>query len=152
MSLIVLDLELTEKNINKELGHYNDGSLRGFSFCPQRTCKPNKQKKWTTSHLHGIALSSGKLDYHMLCAVFYDKKVMNAEVFTEEPEKCRLLIKLLGQNVGILDDYGCSKIQNLFGDGKTDSSWICSNYPFRHKTRLHCAASRDGSKGVWRKG
>ena len=41
MSLIVLDLELTEKNITKELGLYIDGSLQGFSFLPPKTFKPN---------------------------------------------------------------------------------------------------------------
>ena len=46
MSLIVLDVELTEKDIIKELGLYIDGSLQGFSFCPTKTCKPNKQTTW----------------------------------------------------------------------------------------------------------
>ena len=35
MFCIVLDIELTEKNIIKELGLYIDGSVQGFSFCPQ---------------------------------------------------------------------------------------------------------------------
>ena len=61
--------------------------------------------------------SSGKLDYEKLFAVFYDIKVMNAEVFAKGLEKCRLLTTLLGQNVGHLDDYGCPKIQDLV---KTD--------------------------------
>ena len=61
---------------------------------------------------------------------------MNAEVFAKGLEKCRLLTTFLGQNVDNLDDYDCPKIQDLV---KTDSLWICSNYPFRHKTRLHCA-------------
>ena len=52
---------------------------------------------------------------------------MNAEVFAKGREKCRLLIRLLGQNVENLDDYGCPKIQDFV---KTDSSWICSKYPF----------------------
>ena len=34
MSLIVLDIELTEKNIFKEVGLFIDGSVQGFSFCP----------------------------------------------------------------------------------------------------------------------
>ena len=70
MSLVVLDIELTEKNINKELGLYTDGSLQALSICPPKTCKPDKQTKWNTSHLHGIARSSGKLDYDKLSAVF----------------------------------------------------------------------------------
>ena len=96
MSLIVLDIELTEKNIIKELGLFIDGSLQGFSFCPPKTFKPNKQTSWNTKHLHGIAWSSGKLDYEKLFAVFYDIKVMIPEVFAERLEKCRLLTRLLG--------------------------------------------------------
>ena len=61
---------------------------------------------------------------------------MNAEVFAKELEKYRLLTNLLGRNVENLDDYGCPKIKDLV---KTDSSWICSSYAFRQKTRLYCA-------------
>ena len=136
MSCIVLDIELTEKNIFKELGLCIDGSVQGFSFCPAKSIKPNKQTTWNTSHPHGTAWSSGKLEYEKLFAVFYDKKVMNAKVFAKGLEKCRLLTRPLGQNVEKLDDYGCPKIQDLV---KTYSLWICSSYPFRHKTRLHCA-------------
>ena len=134
MSLIVLDIELTEKNIIKELGLFIDGSLQGFSFCPPKTFKPIKQTTSNTSYLHGIACSSGKLDYGKLFAVFYDIKVMNAEVFVKGLEKCRLLGTLLGQNAENLEDYDGPKIQDLV---KMDSLWICSSYRFRHKTRLH---------------
>ena len=138
MSLIVLDIELTEKNVFKQLGLFIDGSLQGFSFCPPKAFKPNKQT-FNTNQLRGIAWSNGKLEYEKLFDVFYDKKVLNAEVLAKGFEKCRLLTRFLGQNVENLDHYGCPKIQNPVGEGKTDSSWICSSYPFRHKTRLHCA-------------
>ena len=69
MSLIVLDIELTEKNIIKELGLFIDGFLQAFSFCPPKSFKSNKQTTWNTSHLHGIARSCGKLDYKKLFAV-----------------------------------------------------------------------------------
>ena len=39
MFLIVLDMELTDKNVIKELGHYIDSPLQGFSFCPPKTFK-----------------------------------------------------------------------------------------------------------------
>ena len=58
---------------------------------------------------------------------------MNAEVSAKRLEKCRLLANLLGQIVEDLDDYGCPKVQDLV---KTDSSWICSIYASRHKTRF----------------
>ena len=63
LSLIVLDIEVTEKNIIKELGLYSDGSRQGFSICRPKTFKPIKQTTWNTSHLHGIARSSGKPEY-----------------------------------------------------------------------------------------
>ena len=146
MSLIVLDIELTEKNVIKELGLFIDGSVQGFSFCPPKTFKPNKQTTWNTNHLHGIAWSSGKIEYEKLFAVFYDIKVMNAEVFAKRFEKCRLLTR---QNVENLDKQGCPKIQDLVGVGKAGSSWICSSYPLRHKTRLHCAERRAKMYGDW---
>ena len=139
MFLIVLDIELTEKNIVKELGLFIDGSLQGFSFCPPKVFKPNKQTTWNTSHLHGSAWSGGRLDYEKLLAVFYDSKGMNAETFAKGLEKCWLLTGLIGQNVEILVDYGCPKIQDLV---KTDGSWIWFSYRFRHKTRLHCAKGK----------
>ena len=146
MSLIVIDIELTDKNIIKELGLYIDGSLQGFSFCPPNTFEPNKQTTWNTSHLHGIAWSSGKLVHEKLFAVFYYIKVMNAEVFAKGLEKCRLSTNLLGGKVDYLDDYGCPKIQDFV---KTDSSWISSSYSFLQKTGLHCDERKAKLYGEW---
>ena len=148
MSCIVLDTELTDKNVINELGVSINGSVQVFSFCPPKTFKPNKQTTWNTTHLYGIAWSRGKLDYDKLFAIFYDIKVLNAEVFAKALEKCRLLTRLLGQNVEKLDDYGCPKIQNLV---KRDISWICSSYPFQHKTRLHFAERKAKVHGEWAK-
>ena len=74
MSLIVLDIELTEKDIIKKLGLHIDGSLQEFSFCPPTTCKANKQTKCITRHPQKIAWSGGKIDYDKLFAIFYDIK------------------------------------------------------------------------------
>ena len=74
---------------------------------------------------------------------------MNAEVYGKGLEKFRLLTRLLGQNVEKLDDYRCPKIQDLVGEGKAKSSWMCSSYPFRHKTRLHCAERKAKVYGDW---
>ena len=125
MSLILSGIEPTEINIIEKLGLFIVGFVQGFSFRPPQTFKPIKQTIWNTSHLHGIAWSSGKLEYEKLFAVFLDIKVLNAEVFAKGLEKCRLLTRLLGQNVENLDDYGCPKIQDLVGGAKANSSWIC---------------------------
>ena len=73
MSCILLDIELTEKNIIKELGLYFDGSVQGFSFCPPKSFKPDKQTTWNRSPLHGIAWSSGKLDWEAFCCLLRHK-------------------------------------------------------------------------------
>ena len=146
MSLIVLDIDLTEKIIIREPGLFIHVSLQGSSFFPPKTFEPNKQTTWNTSHLHGIAWSSGKLDYDRLFAVFHDIKVLNAEVLAEGFEKCRLLTRLLGQNAENLDDYRCPTIQDLV---KTDCLLPCSSYPFRHKARLHCAERKAKVYGDW---
>ena len=71
---------------------------------------------------------------------------MNAEVFAKGLEKCRLLTRFLGQNVENMDNYCCPKIQDFV---KTDSSWICSSYPFRHNTRRHCAERKTKVYEEW---
>ena len=72
---------------------------------------------------------------------------MTAEVFAKGLEKCRFLTRPLGQNVENMDDYGCPKIQDLV---KTDNSWwICSSYPFQHKTTLHSAERKANVFGDW---
>ena len=149
MSLIVLDIELTERKITKELGLFFEGSPQGFSVCPPKCFKPNKQTTWNTNHLYGFAWSSEKLEYEKLFSVFYDINVINAEVFAKGFENCRLLTRLLGQSVENLDDYGCPKVQNLVGEGKANSSWICSSYPFRHGIWLHCAENEAKGYGDW---
>ena len=89
------------------------------------------------------------MDYDKHFAVFYDIKLMIAEVFAKGLGKCRPLTRLLGQNLETMDDYGCPKFQELVGEGKAESSWISSIYPFRQNTRLHCADRKAKLYGEW---
>ena len=98
VSVCVLDIELTEKYMIKELGLFINGYLQGFSFCPPKTFKPNEQTTWSTSHQHGIPWSSGRLDYDKVFSVFHDIKVIAAEVFAKGFAKCSLLTRFIGQN------------------------------------------------------
>ena len=124
MSLIVLDVELTEKNICKELGFLLMVLYKDFHFVHQRLLNLIKRRHGTQNiymELPGVIESWIMIN----CLLsFNDIKVIIAEVFAKGLEKCRLLSGLLGQNVEKLDDYGCPKIQDLV---KTDSSWICSS-------------------------
>ena len=74
---------------------------------------------------------------------------MNAEVVAKGFERCRLLTRLLGQNLEKFDNFGCPKAQNLVREGKADSSSICFSYPFRQKTRLNCAERKAEVYGYW---
>ena len=147
MYLIVLELELNEKNKIKELGLYIDVFVQGFSFSPPRLLNLiNRQHGIHVIYMEMRGVVESWIMNDKLFAVFYDIKAMNAEVFAKEIEKCRLLTRLLGQNVGNLVDYGCPTIQDLV---KMDSSWICSSDPFQHKTRLHCAERKTKVYGDW---
>ena len=54
MSLIVLDIELAEKNVVKELGVYIDGQVCGYSFKPRKSYQPIHQTLWCTQNVHKI--------------------------------------------------------------------------------------------------
>ena len=70
MSCIVLDIELAEKDVKKELGVFIDGSVKGHSFRPPKKYKPTKQAVWCTRNLHGIVWNDGHLDYSELRTFF----------------------------------------------------------------------------------
>ena len=84
-----------------------------FHFVHQRLVNLINRQHGIQDNLHGTASSSGKLVYDKLFAVSYDIKVMNAEVFAGGLENCRLLTRLLGQNVENLDDKVAQKIKIL---------------------------------------
>ena len=126
MSLIVVDIELTQKKHKKELGPFLDGNVERFSLFPPKIFKLIKQTTWCTNHLHEIAWSSRFFEYDKLFDIFHDINTMNAEVFVKSLEKCKLVSRLLGENVENLDDYGCPKIQDLTVE-RRKVSWIFSS-------------------------
>ena len=66
MSCIVLDFELTYKNVIRELGFLIDFIVQGYPFCPPKKYKRTKQAFWCTRNLHGILWNSGGLAYSEL--------------------------------------------------------------------------------------
>ena len=83
------------KNIMKELGLFIDGNIQGFSFCPPKHYKPNKQTTWNTNHLHGITWSSRKLEYDNFFDILHDLNTMNSEVFVKFLKSLNLLSAFL---------------------------------------------------------
>ena len=60
-------------------------------------------------------------------------------------EKCKILASLMDKAVENLDDHGCPKVQ----DTVDEVMWICSSYPFGHKTTLHSAECQAKLFGYW---
>ena len=131
MSLIVLDVELADKNVVKELGVFIDGQVFGYSFKPPTRFQLTFQTHWCTNNLHKIDWRSSVLDYNDVTKILTSLKQYRAEFFAKELEK-----RILGKQIENLDDYGCPTIQELNYD------WLCSSYPYRHRTTLHCAEKR----------
>ena len=143
MSLLVLDIELAEKNVVKELGVYIDGQVFGYSFKPPKNYQPTHQILWYTQNLHKIDWKSGQLDYSCINTMLAELRLYRAEYFAKGVEKGNFLSTLLGKEVENLDDYGCPKIQHL------NTDWLCNSYPYRHKTNLHCGERKVKAFGEW---
>ena len=56
-----------------------------------------------------------------------------------QKRKCKIFGSFLDKEVGNLDDHGCPEIRDLVYPKAVEETWICSGYPFRHKTTLHFA-------------
>ena len=152
--VVVLDIELVDQNVIKELGVFINGKVHGFSFRPPIKFKPTKQTTWCTKNLHKIAWNSGNLEYNELPKVL--KLTQPAQYFAKGLEKCSLLSVFLGEVVENLEDYGCPKIQELcYTQGhkclRTNQKqvWICTSYPVHHKNTLHCAELKAFVFGTW---
>ena len=143
MSCIVPDIELTDKNVSKELGVFIDAKVQGYSCRPPKKNKPTKQAFWCTRSLHGFLWSSGRLDYNELSNMLY--RAVKGEYFAKRTEKCKILGNLMDKKVEFLGTHGSPKVQELVDE----QIWICPSYPFRHKTTLHWAERKAKQFGNW---
>ena len=64
ISCTLLQFQLTDKDVKKELGVIIDGNVQGDWFRPPRKYKykPTMQAAWCTRNLHGIVWNSGRLN------------------------------------------------------------------------------------------
>ena len=89
MSFILVDDELADKNVIKELGVFIDGKVQGYSFCPPKKYKPTKQASWCTRKMHGIVWNSGGLYFSGLSNLLLG--AVKGEYFAKRTEKCKFL-------------------------------------------------------------
>ena len=87
--------------------------------------------------------NSGRLDYSEVPYILAGD--VNGENFANGTEKSESLASFLDKKVDELDDHDCPKVQDLVDE----EIWICSSYPFRHKTTLRCAEFRAKKFGNW---
>ena len=113
MYFFVLDIELSEKNIKKQMGVFFMVFYMDFHFVHQNTYKHIKQTTRNTSYPHGIAWSSGTLDYDKFFVVFYDIKQMIAELFATRLEMCKLLNRFLEKYVEFWTTMAAQKFMIL---------------------------------------
>ena len=105
MSCIVLDFELADINVIKELGVFIGRKVQGYSFRPPRNYKPTKLAVWCRRSLHGNVWNSERLDYTELHNIPpSDEK---DESFFKRNAKCMFLGSVLGKEVENNDDHDC---------------------------------------------
>ena len=80
--------------------------------------------------------NSGRLDYSEHSNIL--PRPVKGEYFARGTEKCKILGSLMDKEVENLKDHGSPKVHDL----SEEEVWICSSYPFRHKTTPHCAERR----------
>ena len=139
----MLDIELAEKNVVKELGDYTEGQVFGYSFEKPKNYQPTHQTLWCTQNLHKIDRKSGPLDYSRINNILAELRQNRPEYFAKGLEKCKFFTTLLVKEVENLDDYDCPKILHL------NTDWLCTSYPYRHNTNLHCAERKAKAFGEW---
>ena len=143
MSCILLEYGPADKNVIKELGVFIDRKVQGYSFHHPKKYKPTKQAFWCTKNLHGIVWNSGRLDYSELSDIL--PRAGKGQYFKEGREKCKILGFLLDKEAENLEPHSCSKVQDLLDK----ENGICSSYPFRCKTTLHCAKHKTKTFDMW---
>ena len=102
-----------------------------------------KQGFCCTRNWHGFMWNSGRLDYIELSNVL--PRAANGENFAKRTEKCKIVGNLLVKEVERLEDHGCPKVQEFVDE----EVWICTSYPFSHKTTLSFAERKAKSFGDW---
>ena len=111
MSCSVLDIQLANKNVEKDSGVFIDGVFQANFLRPPKKYKPTKQALWCIRILKRKVWSSRNLEYNELKIVL--PKDIRADYFATGTKKCKLLGRLMDKKVKNLDDHGCHKFQEL---------------------------------------
>ena len=111
MSCFLLDIELADIKINKDLEVFIDGRVQGYSCRPPKKYKPTKQAFWCKRHLQGIVWNNGCLDFSEITNIL--PRDVTGGYFANGTEKCRRLAPLVDEEVENLINHSCPKAQDL---------------------------------------
>ena len=125
------------------MGVFNDGKVQGYLFRLPKKYKPTKQAFLCAGNFHGIVWNSRRLDYIELSNIL--PRAVKGDYLAKATGKCQILGNLLEKEVENLVYHCHPKVQDLVDE----EIWICSIYPFRQKTTLHCAERKAKLFGNW---
>ena len=109
MSFIVLYFEGADIKDNKELGFFIENFQGTHSVLQRSTIPRNKDfgvQEICTESCGTNCLDNSELPNFLL-------KVIKAECFAIEAEKCKILGNLMDKEVVNLDDHGCPKVRDI---------------------------------------
>ena len=107
-------------------------NIRDTHFVLQTRTNPHN-KRIGAQELARNCVEQWKLNYSEFSNILH--RAVKGEYFAKGTEKSKILGNLKNKEVENLEDHGCPKVRDLVDE----EVWICSSYPFRHKTTIHCA-------------
>ena len=121
------------------------GIVQGYSFRPPEKCKTTKQAFWCTKNLHEVVWKRRHLDKWELAE--NHSGAVKGQYFPKKTKNCKVLGSVLHKDVENLKNHGSPIIQDVF----VEEMWVCSSYPFRHKTTFQCKEHQADLFGNWLK-
>ena len=89
----VLDIELVDKEVSKDLGGFIDGKIQGYSFRPPKKYKPTKQAFWCTRNLQ--LCRTAEVWITVSFQTFF-LEIKRANTLQKKMEKCKILWQFIG--------------------------------------------------------
>ena len=118
-------------------------AVQVYSICPPKKYEPREQAFVCRKNLHVIVWYSGYLDYSELANT--SARTVKGKKFCKGDRTVQDFGQSNGEKSENLENHSCLNFQDLV----VGEMWICSNYPFRHKTTLQCAECRANLFGNW---
>ena len=107
MFCIILDFEIKDKTVIKELGTFIDRKVQGYSLSHPKKYNPTKQSFWSTRNLDRIFQNSGCLKYSELPNVL--PRAAKGKNFARGTKNYKFLDNLLEEEIKNFNCHGCRK-------------------------------------------